>query len=121
MTKQDVEIYRGDNRTFKVTVKDGDGNAVNITGASIIFSVKEKIGDTGYNFQKKNTAAGGGDSQIKITDAVNGIYEVYIVPTDTQTLDIGNYEYDSELTTATSKVYTVVRGELNIMDEITRP
>lgn len=115
--QQNIELYRGDNRTFEVTVKDDDGNAVNITGASIKFSVKERISDSGYKFQKSSAQA----SEITITDAANGVYEVYLVPDDTQTLDIGSYEYDSQLTTSTGKVYTVVRGEFTILAEITRP
>lgn len=117
MTLQNVEIYRGDNRTFKVTVKDGDGNAVNIAGASIVFSVKEKISDAAYIIQKSSSVG----SEITITDAANGIYEVYLLPADSQNLDIRTYEYDSELTTSTGKIYTVVRGEFTVYAEITRP
>ena len=115
MELQNIEIYRGDNRTFKVTVKDGDGVVVDITGASIKFSVKEEISDTSYVIQK---TVGSG---INITDAANGEYEVYIVPADTQNLDTKVYEYDSELTTSAPKVYTVVRGEFTVQAEITRP
>lgn len=115
MELQNVEIYRGDNRTFQVTVKDGDGVAVDITGAAIKFSVKEEISDTDYEIQK---TVGSG---ITITDAANGIYEVYLLPADTQNMGVGIYEYDSELTTAGGNVYTVVRGEFTVQAEITRP
>ena len=114
---QNVEIYRGDNRTFKVTCKDGAGVAVDIAGATIKFSVKEKIGDAGYKIEKSNAQA----SEIDITDAANGVYEIYLLPADTQNLDIGSYEYDSQLTTAVGKVYTTVRGEFTILAEISRP
>lgn len=115
MTQQNIEIYRGDNRTFLVAVKDGDGAVVDITGASIKFSVKEEISDTDYVIQK---TVGSG---ITITGAANGIYEVYLVPADTQNIDVGVYEYDSELTTAAGNVYTLIRGEFTVQAEITRP
>lgn len=117
MALPNIEIYRGDNRTFKVTVTDGAGGAVDITGATIIFSVKEDISDTDYEIQK--TSAQG--SEITITDAGNGIYEVYLIPADTQNMDLGVYEYDSQLTTSASKVYTTVRGEFTVQGDVTRP
>jgi hypothetical protein len=115
--ERNVELYRGDNRTFKVTCKDGEGAVVNITGATIKFSVKEKIGDTTCKIEKSSAVA----TEINITDAVNGEYEIYLLPADTQNLDIGSYEYDSELTTTTGKVYTTVRGEFNVLADVTRP
>lgn len=117
MANQNIELYRGDSRTFKVTVKDENGNAVDITGASIKFSVKERIGDASYVFQKTSAQS----SEITITDAANGEYEVYIVPANTQNLDIVSYQYDSELIVATGEVYTIVRGEFTVLAEITRP
>ena len=121
MADRNIEIYRGDKRTFKVVCKDEIGAVVNIAGASIRFSAKERVSDVTYKMEKKNAAAGGADSQINITDGVNGEYEIYLVPADTQSLDIGSYEYDSELTTSGGDPYTVVRGEFVVLSEISRP
>ena len=117
MADQNIEIYRGDDRTFKVVCKDENDAVVNITGAAIKFSVKEKISDATYKVEKSSAQA----SEISITDGSNGEYEIYLVPADTQSLDIGSYEYDSELTTSGGKVYTVVRGEFIVLAEISRP
>lgn len=117
MADQNIEIYRGDDRTFKVIVKDEDDAVINITGAAIRFSVKEKISDVAYEIEKSRAVG----AEIAITDAANGEYEIFLVPADTQDMDVGSYEYDSELTTSGGKVYTVVRGEFVVLAEISRP
>lgn len=114
---QNIEIYRGDNRTLKVTIKGADGVVVDITNATIKFTVKKNVADEENKIQKTTNSA----SQISITDAANGEYEIYLLPADTQDMDVDNYEYDSELITAAGKVYTVVRGEFSILAEVTRP
>jgi hypothetical protein len=49
-----------------------NGVPLNLTGASITFTVKEsKDGDV--VFQRKNTAAGGSDAQIEIVSATDGL------------------------------------------------
>lgn len=116
-----ISLPRGDSRTLRATVTDGDGVAVNIDDSSIIFSLKEQIFDTDYIFQKKNLAASGSDSEILIIDGPGGIFDIFILPADTQNIEIGTYEYDVQVTTVANKVYTVVLGEFQITEEVTRP
>lgn len=114
--RQNVEIYRGDNRTFKIIAKDADGAVVNITGATAIFSVKKKLIDAAYIFQKTTA----NPAQISITEPTDGELEVYILPADTQEETPGDYEYDCQLTTS-GNVYTIVIGRFKIHSEVTRP
>ena len=115
-TSQIIKIYRGDNRTLKVSVMDGDDAPVSLAGGTAKFSVKKRLS----NDQAKIDKSSGVGSEILITDPANGVYEIYLIPSDTQDLEEGVYEYDSEITTVTGKVYTVVRGKFVIQGEITR-
>jgi len=114
-TQQIIKVYRGDSRTLKVSVKDENDVPVSIAGASARFSVKKRLSD-GQSKIEKTSSLG---SEILITDPANGEYEVYLTPPDTQDLEEGVYEYDSEITTVTGKVYTVTRGKFVVFGETT--
>ncbi len=114
-TNQIVRIYRGDNRTLKVSVVDGNDAPVSLAGVTVKYSVKIRLIEN----QAKIDKSSGVGSEILITNPANGVYEVYLIPSDTQDLEEGVYEYDSEITTVTGKVYTVVRGKFVVLVEIT--
>lgn len=112
------DFFRGDNRDLDVVVKDSAGSIVNITGATFKFTVKDKKSDTAFLFQKTTTLA----TEILITDAPVGEVTVFILPADTSSLSVFNERalfYDLEITTALSKVYTVVEGVINMKEDIT--
>lgn len=118
-----MDIYRGDHRTLELTVRDANG-AANLGGTSIWFTLKRDINDPDSKavITKKNTAAGGGDAQIKITDAPNGKAEIYIVPDDTNNLNPPAYplHFDVQVKTVGGEVYTVLKGTMNILADVTR-
>lgn len=69
-----------------------NNNAVlDITTAEITFTAREINGTLALT--KKNTAAGGDDSQIKTIDAENGLFVVYIQRNDTRLWESGPYNY----------------------------
>ena len=117
-----ILMYTRDDRTLSLTVNDADDAPINLTGASLWFTVKEKTSDPDASaiFQKKNTAAGGGDTEIKVTDAVNGSAEIYIVPDDTNEVNPGIYVWDVQVKLASGKTYTVLRGRVTFKEDITR-
>jgi len=121
-TSANITMYRGDNRTERVTVKDGDGVALPITGAKVWFTVKEDLddADSAAVFQRKNTAAGGSDTEILITDGVNGVVEIYIVPANTSSLENGKFEFDVQVQLATGKTHTVTRGDFILLADVTK-
>ena len=79
-----------------------------------MFSVRNRANDVGHVFQKTSDI----DSEIIITDALRGEYNVYIVPDDTRDLKEQLYAYDSELIDLAGKVYTVMTGGFNLSTEI---
>lgn len=93
----DIEnpIIKGTNRTLRFTVIDSVG-PIDLSSAEITFSVKKYREDSVYSFQRQNAAAGGDATEIDlVTDGTDGQFDVFIIPTNTSTLDDGEYFYDA--------------------------
>lgn len=106
-----ITLKRGNDRNLNVTVTK-DGSAVNITGWSIRFTVKKNATDT--------------DAQAIInklitshTDATNGVTQIPINASDTETRDVGNYYFDVMVKDASDKVHSSNTGTFAIVQEIT--
>ena len=116
-----IVIYIGNSEEFDLEVTDEDDVAVPIVDAEIIFSVKEDFTDEGYIFQRKNSFAGGDDTEIKITDGGNGIAEIYLVPDNTKDLMAGTYVYDVWVKLTSGLEKTVVQNRLFLEDSVKKP
>lgn len=108
-----IEIYRGDNRTLEVRVTDSADQPVDLTGASIRFTVRKGV-DKEVLIEKTSSDP----AQAKITDATGGVLEVYLVPADTKKLKPGGYVFDVEVTLSNGKVYTVVFGNFVLNGDV---
>lgn len=99
-SKQPKTIFRGNNKTFPITVtQKSDGGVVDLTGSTLTMEVKAKTGDADPALISKTAT---------LTDPANGIAEFELEPSDTSGLDPGQYSYDVVLVTATSKRYTII-------------
>lgn len=67
-----MRIKRGEDFRLSLQAKL-NGVPLDLTGASIYFSVKETADSADVLFQLKNTAAGGGDTQIEVVDIDEGL------------------------------------------------
>ena len=92
----ELEVTQGDHFNFIGTVY-ASGLAVDITNASLTFSVKKKFREDNYAFQRKNTAAGGSDAEIETLTGISGVFKVKGVPDNTSDLNNGEYQYDTEM------------------------
>jgi len=117
-----IQMYLRDDRTLSLTINDSDDDPVDLTDAKLYFTVKTKMSDpdTSAIFQKKNAAAGGGDTEIKVTDATGGAAEIYVVPADTEDVNPGNYMWDVQVILANGKTYTVLRGRVTFKEDVTK-
>lgn len=113
-----IEMFIGNSEDFELEITDEDNNAVDITDAQIIFSVKEDYDDEEYIFQRKNSFAGGDDTEILITDETGGLCEIYIIPDNTSDLKAGTYVYDVWVKLTTGKEKTVVANRLFLKDSV---
>lgn len=125
VTMSDIRInmYLRDNRTLSLTIAyDTAGTPVGLTGAKLWFTVKTKTSDADVDavIQKRNTAAGGGDTEIKVIDASGGHLEIYLVPADTDSMDPGIYIFDVQTILSDDKTYTVLRGRISFKEDVTK-
>jgi hypothetical protein len=104
-----VSIYRGVSKTLKLTVaqtdEEGEVVPVDLTGASIYFTVKRDLKDT-IPVIKKSTAQ---ITEVEITDAYAGEANIFLNPLDTQNLEPGQYLFDVLAVLASGKRYVVVK------------
>ena len=99
--KNNIEnLVKGDSIQFDCLISE------NITDWKIRCELYDS---TGNSIEKATSNSGGSDSQIKITDASNGKFTVYIDKTETEDFeDESNIEIEVELTDG--KVYTVYQA-----------
>lgn len=115
----EMTIYKGDNKSWQVTVEDQDDVAVDVTSAEVVFTVRTALGDSTAQIERKNVAAGGSVDEIEMTDPTNGIFKIHIVPANTSSLTKGAYVYDIQVTVS-SKVYTIIRSTFTISEDVTK-
>lgn len=116
-----IVMYIGNNEIFELEVTDEDDIAVSIIGAEIIFSVKNDFTDEEFIFQRKNSFAGGDDTEIKITDGGNGLAEIYLVPNNTKDLYAGLYVYDVWVKLTSGIEKSVIVNRLFLEDSVKKP
>lgn len=106
-TGQNLELYQGKDRTIEVTVYDGVGNLLNISGSSFTWVVYRPT--PGSIVLTKTTISG-----ISLTVPVSGLMEITLIPEDTQNL-LGQYNHEGEITTSTGKQDTIFTGYFKII------
>lgn len=118
-----ITMFLRDNRTLALTVNDEDRTPVDLDSCKLWFTVKQRTSDPDANalLMKKNTAAGGGDTQIRVlTPSTDGKAEIYLVPTDTDLINPGVYVYDVQVTLANGKTYTITRDQIVFKEDVTK-
>jgi hypothetical protein len=111
-----VSIVRGTSRTLSLKVKDADGNPVNLTGATVYFTVKQKAKDKYWLIQKISTDI----AQVEIPNPTDGIAKIYLVPEDTVSLATTRYMFDVWVILSSGERYVVVAPSVfEVKDSIT--
>jgi hypothetical protein len=106
--KNAITIIRGSSKTLKLTVSDENNALVNLTGATIYFSVKVSDRDSHPLFQKSTL----NPAQAEITVPREGVALIYLQPSDTQNLDPHEYLFDVWAILANGKRYPVVQPSI---------
>lgn len=110
----DLTLYRGDTERIRLTLTDPDGVPVDLTGATLSFTAKERIGD-------EDDVAPLAVDVVDHPEAALGIGEIELAAEATATLTPGaRYQYDIQLTTAAGDVATLVSGRLKVLADVTR-
>lgn len=109
----EIRIYRGDSLELSVPVTyQSDGTAFDLTGYTAKFTAKS------VPSKADSTAAISVDGTI--SSPSTGIITFSIAPDDTD-INPGVYWYDVQIVdTGNSKVFTVVKDKLTIVEDVTR-
>lgn len=113
-----LDIFRGNNKTFEVSIKDESGQNLDLTGATVYFMVKESVKDEDASAKISKSSAVAG--QIVITNAIGGLCEIYLVPADTSSLPVKRYVYEVKVGLADGRKYTVAMDEFVIKHVVKR-
>lgn len=99
-----VQVTRGANKTLMLTVQKDDGSYFDLTGSSLIFSVKKRVEDDRPLITKKSSV----ESEILIEKPREGKAKIFILPNDTVDLALAEYVYDVWLITSEDPVRRLV-------------
>jgi len=110
-----VTVIRGSSKTLRVTVQDSSETPIDISGSTVFFSAKEKVSDTVALISKNST----NPAEIALTDPTNGVAEIYLVPSDTQSLDSGRLLYDVWIVLVSGARHSIIQSELIVESSIT--
>lgn len=111
--RYDIELVKGNDRTLRVYVKDGECDIVDLTGAVCVLTVKWSPADAAVITKSTSVPAQGA-----VTDPLKGECEFYLVPADTNALIVQQYGFDVKVTSSTGKVYTVLQGTMNLLAKV---
>jgi hypothetical protein len=104
------ECYRRDDHAWRLTFKDSDGDAVDLTGDTIFLTVKEDVSDTDDNALIKKDVT-------SHTDAENGITAISLSNSDTD-VAAGDYYFDIQRK-HDSSITTIMSGTFRVKQDIT--
>lgn len=112
--KADILIYQGDDYAATVLVLSPDGiTPADITGYTPSAQIRRSVADADPDVDAQITAA--------VADAVNGQISLSISHTQTASM-CGKYVWDLQLThTSDGIILTILRGNVIVTQEVTRP
>jgi hypothetical protein len=97
-------LVRGASKTVELTIVGSDKKPVDLTGATLWFTVKERVEDRDPLILKRSTDG----AQIAITQPFSGKAEIYLFPGDTAKLEPQEYVFDVWVVLANGKRYPVI-------------
>ena len=114
MATDNIEVFRGDDKSLNLTLKDAAGTAIDITGYTIFFTVKSSTdtaaNDDGALISKtvtSHTDAAAGESTISLTGSDTDISE-------------GTYVYDIQTKDASGAIQTLVKANFIVKTDVTK-
>lgn len=106
--------YRGDTLSRQITITQSDGAALDLTGYTAYFTIKE-ISDNSAD----DTNALLAKSWTNHSDPTNG-KTILSATSAEMSIDEGTYKYDVQIKSVANVVTTVIAGEITILEDITK-
>jgi hypothetical protein len=113
-----IILVKGTTKTLELTVTDLDDDPIDITGARVLFTVKEDFEDEFPLIQKTTDVV----AEAVITKPQAGIAEFFLTPSDTQNLETEfDYIYDVWVVQASGDRFAVIPPSVfKLQDSVTR-
>lgn len=102
------KITQGDSFTLQIAYSDPSGSAINLTGYSALFMVRDKPGG-----QVFCASAGIGDG-ITFTSASGGLIDLNITPDKTRKFNLPKSAYQLQITSTGSINTTLLQGYFDV-------
>ena len=111
---QSFQLQQGQNVELQITITDTNGDAVDLTGASIRFAMARSPSSAAV---VDNTASPQTATHV-ITDATGGLLSIYI---DDVIMDdlLGDYYYEVKVTDVSLNEAIVTRGYMTVLAALT--
>ena len=107
MKEKDLQIIQGDSFYVTLNKYDKEGDQVDFeNGEEITFSARKNLNQTDYDIQSRKVTLNEGKAIL------------YLSPVDTE-VKLGEYYYDIQYKTQNQDVYTLMKGTLEIVWEVT--
>jgi hypothetical protein len=116
----DLVAVRGDNETYDLTVVLPSGSPVNLTDATLWFTVKKNKYEADAAALISKTSALNGGITIANQGTDPGEAAIALVPADTAKLVPGDYYFDVQMKSSTGTVTTLADGIIEITADVTR-
>ncbi len=104
----DFDVVRRSDFPIRLTIKGGDGNALNLSGYTVAAEV--------YNKERTYKYA---DWTVTYTNRSTGTVDIELSDVQTTTFDLDSVYYDVKLTQPNGKKFTYLRGKLNMLEGYT--
>lgn len=109
-----IKIIRGDTRTITATMKDSNGDAIDLTGGTLMLTVNSSASpsdDTGAAVEKDITS---------FDNPTTGIQDITLTSADTNSLTPGTYYYDIQFVSSAGVVTSIAQDKFIITADISR-
>lgn len=115
--ENDVPLFAGASLTLELEVVDENDEAIDITGSTVVMTVKCHIEDELPLIVKSSAVS---PAQVDIVSPKEGIAMIYLASDDTKNLDPGEYVFDVWVTLSSGKRYVVVEPASLIIERAVR-
>jgi len=115
MALKRLALTRGDTQTYALTFKKADGSLYCLKNWVVFFTLKSNytLPDSMASLQKIVSTFS------DTTSGTSGVAVDGLVPADTKDLAPGEYDFDFAVLTAASESYTVLKGKLDLLYDVT--
>lgn len=112
LVPQDFELVSGNDKTLNFSLLDQDDEIVDITGATIIWSLAKTAKS------KTRIITYTSPTNVTIDDAAGGLFSVDIQAADTEPLQAGEYYHEARITSSGGKKFTAAYGTVELLSNI---